>query len=47
MPHPSSQIFLHELHKLGTAADRLRCNLEAAIYKHSPGPENVAISPQP
>ncbi len=36
MPHSSSQTFLRELDKkLWTAADRLRSNLDAAVYKHA------------
>ena len=36
MPHTSSQAFLRELDKkLWTAADRLRSNLDAAVYKHA------------
>lgn len=36
MPHSSSQAFLRELDKkLWTAADRLRSNLDAAVYKHA------------
>jgi type I restriction enzyme M protein len=36
MPHSSSQSFLKELDKkLWTAADRLRANLDAAVYKHA------------
>jgi len=36
MPHTSSQTFLRELDKkLWTAADRLRSNLDAAVYKHA------------
>lgn len=36
MPHSSSQAFLRELDKkLWTAADRLRPNLDAAVYKHA------------
>ena len=36
MPHSSSQIFLRELDKkLWTAADKLRSNLDAAVYKHA------------
>ena len=36
MPHSSSQAFLRELDKkLWTAADKLRSNLDAAVYKHA------------
>ena len=36
MPHPSSQTFLRELdEKLRTSADKLRSNLDAAVYKHA------------
>ncbi len=36
MPHSDSQNFLRELDKkLWTAADRLRSNLDAAVYKHA------------
>ena len=36
MPHTSSQTFLRELDKkLWTAADKLRSNLDAAVYKHA------------
>jgi len=36
VPHTSSQTFLRELDKkLWTAADRLRSNLDAAVYKHA------------
>jgi type I restriction-modification system DNA methylase subunit len=36
MPHSSSQTFLRELDKkLWTAADQLRSNLDAAVYKHA------------
>lgn len=36
MPHASSQTFLRELDKkLWTAADKLRSNLDAAVYKHA------------
>ena len=36
MPHTSSQAFLRELDKkLWTAADKLRSNLDAAVYKHA------------
>lgn len=36
MPDPSAQQFLNELDKkLWTAADRLRSNLDAAVYKHA------------
>ncbi len=36
MSHSSSQIFLRELDKkLWTAADKLRSNLDAAVYKHA------------
>lgn len=36
MPHSDSQTFLRELDKkLWTAADRLRSNLDAAVYKHA------------
>jgi type I restriction enzyme M protein len=36
MPHTSSQTFLRELDKkLWTAADKLRSNLVAAVYKHA------------
>ena len=36
MPHTSSQAFLRELDKkLWNAADRLRSNLDAAVYKHA------------
>lgn len=36
MPQSSSQTFLRELDKkLWTAADRLRSNLDAAVYKHA------------
>jgi len=36
VPHSSSQTFLRELDKkLWTAADRLRSNLDAAVYKHA------------
>lgn len=36
MPSDSSQAFLRELDKkLWTAADRLRANLDAAVYKHA------------
>jgi type I restriction enzyme M protein len=35
MPTPDSQSFLRELDKkLWTAADKLRSNLDAAVYKH-------------
>jgi type I restriction enzyme M protein len=36
VPHTSSQTFLRELDKkLWTAADKLRSNLDAAVYKHA------------
>ena len=36
MSHSSSQTFLHELDKkIWTAADKLRSNLDAAVYKHA------------
>jgi type I restriction-modification system DNA methylase subunit len=36
VPHSSSQTFLRELDKkLWSAADRLRSNLDAAVYKHA------------
>jgi type I restriction enzyme M protein len=36
MPYPSSNQFLRELDKkLWSAADRLRANLDAAVYKHA------------
>ena len=36
MPHTSSQTFLRELDKkLWTTADKLRSNLDAAVYKHA------------
>ncbi len=36
MPHTASQTFLRELDKkLWTAADKLRSNLDAAVYKHA------------
>ncbi len=36
MPPTSSQAFLRELDKkLWTAADKLRSNLDAAVYKHA------------
>ncbi len=36
MPHSDSQTFLRELDKkLWTAADKLRSNLDAAVYKHA------------
>lgn len=36
MPEPSSQKFLRDLDKkLWDAADRLRSNLDAAVYKHA------------
>ena len=36
MPHTSSQAFLRELDKkLWNAADKLRSNLDAAVYKHA------------
>lgn len=36
MPSSSSQTFLRELDKkLWTAADKLRSNLDAAVYKHA------------
>ena len=36
MPHTASQTFLRELDKkLWSAADRLRSNLDAAVYKHA------------
>ena len=36
MPDSTAQMFLHDLdRKLWTAADRLRANLDAAVYKHA------------
>ena len=36
MPHTSSQTFRRKLYKkLWTAADKLRSNLDAAVYKHA------------
>lgn len=36
MPDPSAQQFLRDLDKkLWTAADKLRANLDAAVYKHA------------
>ena len=48
VPHTASQTFLRELDKkLWTAADKLRSNLDAAVYKHAVGRQSCDARPAP